>query len=147
MVNYSDSITIDRPAADVFFFVADVTRHPSWMGGSGAAAITDGPVQPGYRYRYAAGEGDLEIEVTDFQPGRSFSARTVSGPFRWAGTFEVQADGDGRSVVRSTGSVELTGVRRLLEPFMGGEVRKREHEELMRLKALAEGESMEAAAG
>jgi uncharacterized protein YndB with AHSA1/START domain len=146
MVNYRENITIDRPAADVFLFVADVTRHPSWMGGAGATVMTDGPVQPGYRYRYAADEGDLEMEVTDFQPGRSFSARTLSGPFRWAGTFEVEADGDARSVVRSTGSVQLTGIRRLLEPFMGGEVRKREHEELVRLKGLAEGGAVGAAA-
>ncbi len=138
MVNYSDDITVDRPANDVFSFVADITRHPSWMGGTGAAAMTDGPVQAGYRYRYQSEEGELELEVTDFQPGRSFSARTVSGPFRWAGTFEVEPDGDRRSRVRSSGSVRLTGIRRILEPFMGGEVRRREHEELVRLKALAE---------
>jgi uncharacterized membrane protein len=140
MVNYSDDITVDRPAAHVFSFVADVTRHPSWMGGTAASAMTDGPVQPGYRYRYATDEGDLELEVTGYQPGRSFSARSLSGPFRWSGTFEVQPDGDRRSIVRSTGSVRLSGIRRLLEPFMGSEVRKREHGELVRLKALAEGQ-------
>jgi uncharacterized protein YndB with AHSA1/START domain len=138
MVNHSDDITIDRPADAVFFFVADVNRHPSWMGGKGASAMTEGPVQAGYRYRYQTDEGDMELEVTDFQPGRSFSARTVWGPFRWEGTFEVEPDGDGRSRVRSSGSLRLTGIRRILEPFMGGEVRRREREELVRLKALAE---------
>jgi uncharacterized protein YndB with AHSA1/START domain len=147
MVNYSDSISVDRPAEDVFSFVADVTRHPTWMGGTGATPATDGPVRQGYRYRYASNEGDLELEVTDFQPGRSFSARTLAGPFRWAGTFEVQPDGEGHSTVRSTGSVKLTGIRRVFEPFMGGEVRKREHAELVRLKSLAEGGSVETAAG
>jgi uncharacterized membrane protein len=145
MVNYSDDIAVDRPADDVFTFVADVTRHPSWMGGTRATALTDGPVHAGYRYRYQSEEGELELEVTEFQPGRSFSARTVSGPFRWNGTFEVERDGEERSRVRSSGSLRLTGIRRILEPFMGGEVRRREREELVRLKDLAEREQVGAA--
>ena len=47
MITYRVDIAVDRPAADVFPYLADVTRHPSWMGGSRATPISDGPMRVG----------------------------------------------------------------------------------------------------
>lgn len=141
MIHYSVDIAVDRPAADVFPYLADVTRHPSWMGGSQAAPISEGPMRPGYRYRHAIDEGEFEMEVTDFVPGVRLSARTVAGPFNWAGTFQVGPESTG-SRVTSTGAIRLTGWKRLAEPFMGREVQRRERQELVRLKAIVEGEQV-----
>ena len=138
MITYGTEILIDRPAADVFPYLADVSRHASWMGGSSSTAISEGDMRPGFRYRQRTDEGEFELEITDFHPGRSFSARTVSGPMDWTGTFEVQPEGEAASRVLSRGQIRLTGIKRLLEPFAGGEVRRSEARELARLKALVE---------
>jgi len=138
MIHYSVDITVDRPAADVFPYLADVNRHASWMGTSESTALSEGSMRRGYRIRYVTEEGEWELEVTDFRPGTGFTARTISGPMDWSGTFAVQPDGQSASRVTSNGTVALTGIRRLLEPLAGGEVRKKERAELERLKALAE---------
>ncbi|HET9497150.1 MAG TPA: SRPBCC family protein [Candidatus Limnocylindria bacterium] len=137
MIHYNVDITVNRPTADVFPFLADVTRHPSWMGGSTAVPISDGPMRPGYRYRHSTDEGELEIEVTDFEPGVRLSARTVDGPYDWAGTFQLGPEAEGSRVI-STGAIRLTGWKRLAEPFLGREVQRREQQELVRLKAIVE---------
>jgi uncharacterized membrane protein len=139
MITYRVDIVVDRPAADVFPYFADVTRHPSWMGGSEATPISDGSLRPGYRYTHRSDEGDMEMEITALDSGRSFSARTLSGPFAWEGTFAVAEEGNAQSRVTSSGRVQLKGLMRLVQPFLGGEVRRREQAELTRLKALVEG--------
>jgi uncharacterized protein YndB with AHSA1/START domain len=143
MINYSVDITIDRPAADVFPYLADVTQHPAWMGGTYAAPISEGSMRVGYRYRQSTDEGDWEFEITEFEAGRLFSARTITGPVDWTGTFEVLPNEPQDSRVVSRGSIRLLGIRRLLEPFAGGEVRKSELGELVRLKALVEGDAVQ----
>ncbi|HJT63680.1 MAG TPA: SRPBCC family protein [Candidatus Limnocylindria bacterium] len=147
MITYRVDIAVDRPADDVFPFLADIATYPQWMGGISTEAISPGPLAPGFRYRYQMDEGEFEFEVTSVMPGRGFSARTVTGPMDWTGTFEVDPDGDGRSRVVSSGSVGLRGIRRLIEPLAGGEVRQREQAELERLKNLVEGQTVGAAAG
>jgi len=139
MITYTVQITIDRPAAEIFPSLADIAHFPNWMGGSTTQATSDGPMRVGYRYRYKTDEGDFEMEVTDLEPGRSVSTRTLSGPFDWEGTFRVTDDGDAASRVVSSGRIGLGRIKRLAEPFMGGEVRRREQAELARLKVLVEG--------
>jgi uncharacterized membrane protein len=145
MITYETDIAVERPAADVIPYLADVARHGSWMGASESVGLSDGPMRPGYRLRYVTGEGDWEVEVTEFTPGIGFSAKTISGPMQWSGTFEVHPHGEGSSRVVSRGTISLPGIKRLVEPLLGGEVRKREHDELVRLKALVEGAATEAA--
>lgn len=141
MVKYSSDITVERPAADVFPFLADISVFPQWMGGRSTEPISQGPMTTGYRYRYQTDEGLMEIEVTDFTPGERVTAHTVSGPMNWMGTFEVADVGPGQSRVLSTGEIRMSGLMRLAEPFLGGEIGKREQAELVRLKALVEGGS------
>jgi uncharacterized protein YndB with AHSA1/START domain len=138
MITYRVDIVVDRPAADVFPYFADVTRHPSWMGGSSATPTTEGPMRTGYRYTHRSDEGEMEMEVTALDAGHSFSARTLSGPFTWEGTFAVEDEGPTRSRVTSSGRVQMKGVMRIVQPFLGGEIRRREQAELTRLKALVE---------
>ena len=106
MITYRVDIAVDRPAADVFPYLADVTRHPSWMGGSRATPISDGPMRVGYRYEHLTDEGQLEIEITAFEPD-ACSRPARSGPMDWAGTFVVTDNGTSQSTVISTGQVSL----------------------------------------
>ena len=137
MINYSVDITVDRPTDDVFPYLADITTYPQMDGRHQVPeAISPGPLAPGYRYRYQTDEGEFELEVTDCH------ART--GVLRPHGdrTDGLDRNLRGRTpmVTRaagslSSGSMRLRGIRRLMEPFAGGEVRQREQAELDRLKA------------
>jgi hypothetical protein len=58
---------------------------------------------------------------------------------RWDGSYAVAPAGDGSTRVIGLGQVGLKGWQRLLEPFMGGEIKRGEAAELGKLKALLEG--------
>ena len=73
MITYNVDIVVDRNAADVFPYFSDVTRHPSWMGGSEASPISDGPMRPGYRYLHRTDEGEFEMEITAFDAGHGMT--------------------------------------------------------------------------
>jgi len=62
MVSYRADITVERPAADVFPFLADISVFPQWMGGTSTEPISPGPMAVGYRYRYQTDEGLMEID-------------------------------------------------------------------------------------
>lgn len=138
MIAYDAEIMIDRPAAEVFPYLAQIAHFPKWMGGTSTSAISDGPMRVGYRYRYQTDEGEFEMEVTDLEPGRRVGMRTLSGPFEWTGSFEVEDAGDRGSRVSSRGQTRLRGLLRLVQPFVAGETRKRGQQDLVRLKALVE---------
>ncbi len=81
------------------------------------------------------------IEVTEVEPERSIGFRTLAGPFAWHGRWEVRAMDAGNTEVTATGTIRMFGLRRLLEPFMGGEIQKSETKELVRLRDVLEGRS------
>ena len=139
MITYRTDITVNRPAGEIFPYLSDITRFPSWMGGHTTQALTDGPMQVGFWYRYRTDEGTFEMEVTGYDPNRGTTSRTLAGPFHWEGTFTLEPLGDATTRVVSAGEMQFGGLMRLAQPFLGGEIRKREQAELVRLKALAEG--------
>ena len=82
------------------------------------------------------------MEITALEAGR-----IVLGPYairsvRLGGYVRPsRTTGAAQSRVVSTGKVQLRGLVRLVQPFLGGEIRRREKAELMRLKALVEAEA------
>jgi uncharacterized membrane protein len=138
----SNSITIERPAADVFAFVADGMNGPKWRpgildiglaSGSGQGAIySQGVKGPGGR-RVAA---DYEITVYD-PPGR-LAFRAIAGPVRPTGEYTFE-DADGRTRLRFSLEATLGGWKRFV---MGGAVQQTMDAEvasLARLKSVLEG--------
>ena len=77
-------------------------------------------------------------EVTEFEANSKMAFRTIEGPMNWEGGYEVAADENGATRITGWGRLGLKGWRRVLEPFMGGEVRRGEAAELRRLKDLLE---------
>lgn len=95
------SITINRPVAEVFAFVADGTTARQWrpavldverIGGSGLeATYRQGVKGPGGR-RIAA-----DYEVYDVDPNRRIAFRAIAGPVRPTGEYRFEeADGGTR---------------------------------------------------
>ena len=118
------SVTIRRPLAEVFAFVADGEHAGKWrpgvldaqhVSGSGLGAVyRQGVKGPGGR-RIAA-----DYELTGYEPNRRLAFKTIAGPVRPNGEFSFEETDDGTKVSLSL-DAELTGIKKLL---LGGAVQK-----------------------
>jgi uncharacterized protein YndB with AHSA1/START domain len=135
------TITIRKPVAEVFTFVADGTTATRWrpgvldvepVSGSGQGAIyRQGVKGPGGR-RIAA-----DYEITTYEPNRRLAFKAIAGPVRPTGEYRFETVGDGTSVAFSL-DAPLSGWKKLV---MGGAVQgtmDAEMAALDRLKAVLE---------
>jgi uncharacterized membrane protein len=91
----SHSVTVNRPASEVFAFVADGENEPSWrpgvldirrVSGEGVGAVyRQGVRDPGGR-RIAA-----DYQVTAYQPDTLTAFETIAGPVRPTGEFLLES--------------------------------------------------------
>ena len=141
MPSASSTITIDRPIADVFAFVADGLNAPTWRSGildiahgSGdglGAVYRQGVKGPGGR-RIAA-----DYEITAWEPPTRLAFKAIAGPVRPTGEYRLAEAGGGTTVTFSL-DAQLGGLQKLL---MGGAVQSTMNAEvanLARLKAVLE---------
>ena len=136
MPSAEHSVTIARPVADVFAFVADGLNGPLWrsgvldvehVSGSGVGALyRQGLKGPGGR-RVAA-----DYEVTAYEPDRRIAFKAVAGPVRPTGEYRFAAAGVGTALTFSL-SAELGGLQKLL---LGGAVQRTMEAEVGATEAL-----------
>ena len=117
-------VTIHRPAADIFAFIADGMNGPKWrpgvldtehVSGTGVGATyKQGVKGPGGR------RVDADYRVTRFEPNSGLAFVAIAGPVRPTGEFELQEIPDGTRLTFSL-DAQLGGIKKLL---MGGAVQK-----------------------
>ena len=141
MVAYSSTVSIDRPADDIFPHLLGTTvqalgSHARLQHGA------QGELQNGARLEVTYAVGPLkaviglQIMAVDF--GRRLAFRSYSGPVAWNGEYNLADKGDGSTTVSQKGQLTVKGLWRLL-PFAGGEIKRGEIRELLRLKTVMEG--------
>jgi Polyketide cyclase / dehydrase and lipid transport len=144
VIRYSSVQTIDRLPSVVFDILLDAARYSDWTEMQDGTWDGDGPVRVGTTgsFRMPGGPfaGTLRMEVVELAPDRRFVVRITHPKLDWIATTDLEADGS-RTRMTYAGEVRLTGLQRLLEPFMRGEVGREEAREAERLKALLEGSS------
>jgi len=137
----SNTITIERPAADVFAYVADGLNGPKWRpgildighaSGEGLGAVyRQGVKGPGGR-RIAA-----DYEITAYEPPRRLAFKAIAGPVQPSGEYRFE-DGDGRTTVTFSLEVTLGGLKRILMGRAVQQTMDAEVASLARLKAVLE---------
>ncbi|MGA8017211.1 MAG: SRPBCC family protein [Candidatus Dormiibacterota bacterium] len=124
MLEAANRVVIARPTRDVFALLANSENDPQWrrgvveikrMSGEGAGAryhqVVRGP----------AGRSVVaDIEITDYRQDQLIGFRTLTGPVRPVGRYELSPDGLG-TAVSFTLTAELGGLKRLI---MGRVVRR-----------------------
>jgi uncharacterized protein YndB with AHSA1/START domain len=135
------TIVIDRPAEDVFAFLADPANDRSWRPHVKEISAAGGP-GPGARiHQVVEGPGGrgipADIEVTAYERPTHYAFQVVAGPARPRGEFRLTPSGSGTAVTLSL-AADLGGWKRLLlsrpvQASMDGEMRG-----LDRAKALIE---------
>jgi uncharacterized membrane protein len=143
VIKYQTEQTIERAAADVWAYAADIARHPEWMGVTDAAVVRGVGSDVGARGRERLVLGpfkwDVEFEVAEAVPGQRIVWRSVAGA-----PFDLQVSLDlapaGPTLTRATYGAEIQphGLWRLLAPLMAAEGKAGPERELRRLKEILE---------
>jgi uncharacterized protein YndB with AHSA1/START domain len=74
------TITIDKPAQDVFAFTIDPRNTPKWIDAITVEESNEWPPKVGTVYRNQSAMGEWrEFEMTAFEPGKTFTLSKKDG--------------------------------------------------------------------
>jgi uncharacterized membrane protein len=120
MAHAESEITIDRPATEVYAFLADGLNNPVWRHGvqsialrSGVAGETNavyGQTLTGPRGRPIKGD----YRITEADPGRTLAFQVIAGPARPEGRY-LLTEADGRTTVRFILDLKPAGLMKVLD--------------------------------
>ncbi len=142
MAIIKESITIRKPASEVFAFACNFQNDPSWRSGVVEMQLDPpGPCRLGTRTRevlhFFGQKMITEGEVTEYEPNRHVSFRTIKGPLPVRNYREVIAEGE---ATRFTYQIEAEpqGLYRVFAPLMERSFRKQLIGDLQKLKQAVE---------
>ncbi len=142
MAHAENEITIDRPATEVYAFLADGLNNPAWRRTVQSIALKSGiPGESGAVYsqtltgpRGKSIQGDYRITTAD--PGRSLAFQVIAGPARPEGQY-LLAESDGRTTVRFILDLKPSGLMKVLDGLIAKTMRS-EVSQLQELKKVLE---------
>ena len=143
MPSASRTITINRPTADVFAFVADGANATKWRSGVLDVGHVSGKEVGEQWSQGVKGPGGRRIaadyEITAWQPPTRMDFKAIAGPVRPTGSYALAASGDRATQLSFQLSAELSGLKRLLMGGAGQRTMDAEMTALDRLKSILEG--------
>jgi len=128
MAKIEASATVDRPVEDVWKFVTDLSSMPKWHieGESEWFAelkqTSTGPLGVGTTilYRRSKYPKMTDGRVVAYEPNQKVSFEFTSGPMKGATATMSFETIEGKTRVTETDEYKLTGLWRLIWPFMEG---------------------------
>ena len=141
----SATIIINRPAAEVFAYVMEVTHDAEWRTGVVEAAFTSdeaiGVGATGFDRVEANGREMVATwTVFEYEPDALARWTLDSGPIRGSGGYICEKAGEGTRFTLEA-QVKPTGGYRLLGPIFGMIGRRQNHADVRKLKAILEGKT------
>jgi uncharacterized membrane protein len=124
MTRVEHRVTIDRPADEVFRFLADGANNPRWQPPVVKTSRADVQLVAGTRFnqtmRHPFGfRISSDYRITVFEPNRALALKTISGgPIRPVQHYELTAESDDRTTVRSIIEYQPHGLVRLALPTL-----------------------------
>jgi uncharacterized membrane protein len=145
-MDISVDVEIDRPASDVFDYLADGENLPRWMRQFLVVEkVTQGPIGPGTEFRYYdTKDTDSTFEWSVYRPTghlawRGEPVRTMpGGSVEPEGSYDLH-ERDGRTHVEMHMRPQLHGFAKLMGPMMSRGMRKSSSQYIQNLKADLEG--------
>ncbi len=122
MVQFENSITIERPVEEVFAYVADVANDPAWHTDVvKGRKVSDGPIGIGSRLQIRIkpfmGVSEGIEEVVGYEPNRLYQVRAEMGPMRPTLTCRFEPV-DGRTRLSRRVEIQTSGPLSLLMTLM-----------------------------
>lgn len=138
-LDFTHSIEIDRPAGEVFAYVADFENNPRWQSGMTACRWTSAETMAvGATYvqeaRFLGRRIDTHFRVSEYEAGRQISIESTRSTFPIQVTRSVEPLGGGRCRVTAHIRGQPTGILKLFSGMVKKSVRK----DYRQLKAMLE---------
>jgi uncharacterized protein YndB with AHSA1/START domain len=141
MATFENTVTIRRPTAEVFAFLADFENIPKWNYAIVETHKTSqGPIGVGTIYqqvRSVPSRSEERFELTAYDPPRRLAIRGQLGPFPSRLSYALDAIPEGTRVTNSV-ELDLRGPGRLLGRVAVPRVRDAVAANLRKLKELLE---------
>jgi carbon monoxide dehydrogenase subunit G len=142
MPTITQSVTINRPVAEVWDYLSNFENTTRWSRGVLEARQTSGgPLGVGATLQAVVTafgrRRTADYLVTEFEPGQAFAFEVSSGPLASRARYSVEPAGAGTRLTAS-GEAVVTGVARLLAPILVRTVRKHSEADLANLKRILE---------
>jgi uncharacterized protein YndB with AHSA1/START domain len=147
MIRFTITTDIDRPVGEVFAYVTDPAKLPTWQTNTVSVRQEgDGPVRVGTRLREVhRGPGGKElpslVEVSELEPDRTFALRMLEGPLPIHGRIVLEPAGSGTRMA-FTAHGEPTGLMRLAQPLVRIAVKRQFAQHCATLKDVMEGRTL-----
>ena len=128
MTRLNERIRTSLPIEEAFAYLADFANSEEWDPGvDSARRVGDGPVGVGARYQLGVRQGDrvvpMEYRITQYEPPSRVVLVGSGSGIQATDEIRFERKGD-ETVVDYTADIVLTGVLRLVQPFLGSTFRK-----------------------
>ena len=143
MQTFENTVTIRKPAEEVFAFLADFENIPKWNYAIEETSKTSaGPVGVGSRYRQTRsvpGRSVEGFEVTVFEPARRLAMHGQIGPFQATISYELEAKTGATTLVNSVELHPSQAMAKLLAPLATTRIKAAVAQNLGQLRMILEG--------
>lgn len=144
METFQNSVTIHRPQAEVFAFLADFQNVPSWNYAIEQTSKTSaGPVRVGTTYRQirtVPRRSEESFHVTIFEPPARLAIQGQVGPFLAKISYLIEPIADGTRLANDVELQPSSALLRLIGPLAVPQVKAAVGRNLRTLKELLEGQ-------
>jgi carbon monoxide dehydrogenase subunit G len=142
MTTITQSVTVNRPVAEVWDFISNFENTTRWSRGVLEARQTsDGPLGVGSTLRTVVKafgrRRTADYLVTEYEPNRAFAFEVTSGPMTSRARYSIEPAGAGTRLTAS-GEAEATGPYKLLAPVLVSTVKRHSQNDLANLKRILE---------
>ncbi|MDN3242588.1 SRPBCC family protein [Glycomyces tritici] len=124
---FTNTITIARPPAEVFAYLAELENIPQWNHAIGETRRTsDLPVGVGSQYtqvRTIPAHAEESLEITGFEPDSRLAIRGDLGSFHGEITYLLAPAVDGATALTNTMDLQASGPTRLIAPLAATRVK------------------------
>ena len=143
MQTFENTVTIQRPADEVFAFLADFENIPRWNYAiEETKKASAGPVGVGTRYRQTRTVPSRSVEgfeVTVFEPARRLAMHGQIGPFQATISYELEAVADATRLVNNVELDPSQAMLRLAAPLAAPRIKAAVAQNLGKLRLVLEG--------
>ena len=143
MIEYKSDIIVNKPVKDVFALIKNVSRLDEWTDMTGTRLVSGGTLKAGSQIettiKFGPVNQKMTFEVVEYEENRKLSFKTISkGAVAWDAEYAFSPESDTTTKVVSSGQLRLSGLLKVSEPMLAGEIRSGEAKELVRYKELVE---------
>jgi carbon monoxide dehydrogenase subunit G len=142
MIQFAQSVLIERPVDEVFSFISDFENEPAWCEEVVRTQQTsEGPVGVGSTFtdhvEFMGRTMESAYAVLDYQPNESITIETSSGPVPFVATYSFE-DAGGATKLAIAADAEPGGFFKLASPLIRRQLDKQWERNFANLKRLLE---------